>query len=94
MMQRYNSLDDLWCEWPEATTAIMKHVKENEPLESKYEWHYESGCVVPYHRDGYSVVITHTGYDIKEKSTVQLSTQAKVSESNEILITASRRFIN
>ena len=94
MVKKYETLDDLWCEWPEATTAIMKHVKENEPLQSKYGWNYESGSVIPYHRNGYFVVITHTGYDTKEKSTVQLSTQAEVSENNEISVTASRRCIS
>ena len=93
-MQKYNSLDDLWCEWPEATTAIIKHVEENEPLDSKYGWNFESACAFTHHHDGYSVVITHTGYDTQVKSTVQLSTQAKISEDHEVSIMASRRCVN
>lgn len=91
MMQRYESLDDLWCEWGSATTAIMKHIQSNEPIDNRAGWNFDKAMVVNHHRDGYAVTIIHTAYDPSVSGSVLLSVQAKVSDSGEVNVATVKR---
>ena len=91
MSQRYTSLEDLWSEWGSATSAIMKHIEKNEPIDSKYGWDFNEAWVVNHHHDGYTVTIIHTAYDPSVSNQVLLSVQAKVTESDEINVSTVKR---
>ncbi|HAO25575.1 MULTISPECIES: hypothetical protein [unclassified Methylophaga] len=91
MMQRYQSLDDLWCEWGSATTAIMKHIESNEPIDNQTGWNFVQAMVVSHHQEGYVVTIVHTAYDPSISGYVLLSVQAKVCDSGEINVTTVKR---
>lgn len=91
MRQKYLDLDDLWCEWGEVTSAIMNHVKANEPLESNQDWMFEEGCVIDQHREDYSVYIAYRAYDPAVKSIVRLHVQAFVSNGDKITVKTNRR---
>ena len=91
MSKIYTDLDDLWCEWGSATSAIIRHIKSNEPIDSKYGWSFEEGHVISQHRDGYSVYIAHSAYDPSVNSIVRLHVQAFVSLNDEITVKTNKR---
>lgn len=72
MSQKYTDLGDLWCEWPEATSAIMSHIEKNEVLQDKSSWCFRQGQVVVRHDGGYSVSTSHSAYDPLAQSIVML----------------------
>ena len=94
-MEAYESeitdLDDLWCEWGNATTAIMDHIKNNEPLESAGGWNFEQGRVIEQFREGYSLYISHSAYDPSVSSIVRLHVQAFISPNDEITVKTNKR---
>ncbi|AEG02455.1 hypothetical protein Metme_4102 [Methylomonas methanica MC09] len=94
MIRRYRSLDDLWCEWGDATTAIMEHIQLSEPLDSKYQWIFSDAAVVIQHADAYAVTVIHTALDSTINRKILLSVQARVSESDgRIKVSTLRRSV-
>ncbi len=91
MGETYTDLDDLWCEWGIATSAIINHIKSNEPIGSEYGWNFEEGRVINQHGDGYSVYMAHTAYDPSVNSIVRLHVQAFVSPNDEITVKTNKR---
>lgn len=91
MISRYNSLDDLWYEWGDATTAIMKYIAECELLSSNHTWHFDEAWVKKKHKDGYSVTILHKGYDSDLSSQVLLSVKADYARDNKISVSTLKR---
>ena len=91
MHHRYTELDDLWCEWGEAVSAIMRHIEDNEPIENKFGWNFEEGLVKEHHREGYSVYIAHKAYDSEVSSIVRLHVQASVAEDGTIKVQTNKR---
>ena len=91
MNQKYTDLGDLWCEWPEATAAIMAHIEKNEPLQGKSSWGFRQGSVVVRHDNGYSVSTSHSAYDPWVKSIVILYVQANVTDSDEMIVRTNKR---
>ncbi|BCK29700.1 MULTISPECIES: hypothetical protein [Vibrio] len=90
MSQNYIDWDDLSCDWPNATSAIMKHIKDNEPLNSKGTWRFEKGRIAQ-RRDGYSLYVAHTAFDSSVNSIVRLHVQACVSQMDEIKVKTNKR---
>lgn len=90
LLQRYKSLEDLWCEWPEATSAIMKHFEVYETLPSNSQWGFDEGIVVKHHRNGYSVSVIHHAYDTAISHMVCLSVQAIVNNDGVSVKTLKR----
>jgi hypothetical protein len=91
MHQKYTDLSDLWCGWGDATTAIMNHIKDNEPLDSDQCWRFEEGRTMEQHGGGYSVYIAHRAYDPTVQSFVRLHVQAFVSANDEITVKTNKR---
>jgi len=91
MNKKFTNLDDLWCEWPSATTAIMSHIKVNEPIGFHGNWNFREGQILYSHNEGYSLLITHTIFDPKAKSIVRLEVQAIVPTGEEITVRTNKR---
>lgn len=91
MSQKYADLDNLWCEWPEATSAIMPHIEENEVLQGKSSWGFREGRVVASHGGGYSVSTSYSAYDSSAQSIVMLYVQACVTGCDEVTVKTTKR---
>ena len=91
MVQKYTTLDDLWSEWGDATSAIMKHIEDKETQNSEMRWRFEEGFVNYSHGRGYSVYIAHSGYDVSVNSMVRLHVQATASPDGEISVETNKR---
>ncbi|UYZ85352.1 hypothetical protein MTZ49_07340 [Entomomonas sp. E2T0] len=76
-MQIYTSIDDIWCEWGKAITAIIEYLEEKESLSDKHEWHFNKGYVVNQH-DAYCVYTTFSTYHPILKSIVEIHVSATV----------------
>lgn len=91
MIRRYRSLDDLWCEWGDATSAIMEHIELKEPLDSKYQWIFYDASVVIHQQNRYEVTVIHTALDSTINQKILLSVQAKGSDQNGIVVSTLKR---
>lgn len=81
-MQTYTSIDDIWCEWGKAFSAIMEHIECKEPLPPKYQWDFKKGTVVTQH-NAYCVSATFTTYHPTLEFVVELTVWATVESSND-----------
>lgn len=91
MIQTYTNLDDLWCEWSDATDAIMKHIENNERFANGNCWSFEKGVISKSDNQNYSVHITFSAYDPAVNSLVQLHVSASVMEPDSITIKNIKR---
>lgn len=76
-MQTYTSIDDIWFEWGEAFTAIVKYLAVNEPLPAKDNWTFKKGHVINQ-SDAYVVSATFNAYHPVIQSTVEITVWATV----------------
>ncbi|MGB3726058.1 MAG: hypothetical protein WA981_09860 [Glaciecola sp.] len=91
MLQKYNDLDNLWCEWGEAMSAIMSHIKENEPIKSLRGWSFEEATITDRTNQFYSLYVAHTAYDEDAKKRVRLHVQAFDYADGNITVKTNKR---
>ena len=91
MIQKYTDLDDLWCEWGVATSAIMDHIQENECLASGKRWTFEEAFWSKQPSKAYSLYISHRAFDSSVGSIVRLHVQAFVTKDGKITVKTNKR---
>jgi hypothetical protein len=89
----YRSLEDLWCSWGDATSAVMRHIEEKESVNSDSGWRFLKGSVRQGigKNSGYSVTIFSTAYDSSIKQQLFLSVQANEDFEGKISVSTIKR---
>ncbi|CVD67608.1 Uncharacterised protein [Serratia marcescens] len=59
-MQKYDNLDDLWCEWGSYVSPIMAFLDSNDPIVTGVKWSFEKGYA-DWHQNNTSVNILFRG---------------------------------
>ncbi|TKB57602.1 hypothetical protein [Ferrimonas aestuarii] len=93
MKSKYDSLDNLWCEWPEATTAIQKYLENEGAQPLKVDWRFDRARVVDHRSDGYSVYITYSAFEPNVEAIVELTISAKVENNGSISVYSKRKIV-
>ncbi|GAB5379664.1 MAG: hypothetical protein Alis3KO_05550 [Aliiglaciecola sp.] len=93
MLQKYDNLDDLWCSWGDAMSALTKHIKEKEPVKSNRGWSFEQAMITAKTDESYSLYVAHTAFDEDAGARVRLHVQAFASLDGEIEVKTNKREI-
>lgn len=93
MNDRYTDQGELWSSWGNATSAVMRHMSEEEAVNSASGWRFLEGSV--RHgigkSTGYSVTVFSTAYDESTKQQLFLSVQANEDSEGNISVSTVKR---
>ena len=91
--ERHKDLEELWCSCGDATSAVMSHIEEKEPVNSDSGWRFLEGTVRQGigKNAGYSVTVFSTAYDTSIKQQLFLSVQANEDFEGKISVSTVKR---
>lgn len=93
MTETYKDLDELWCLWGDTTSAVMRHIKDNESIDSEAGWVFVEGVVrtATGGSSGHTLSIINTGFDRSSNLQLFLSVHAVEDSTGRITVTTTRR---
>ncbi len=80
-MQKYDNLDDLWCEWGSYVSPIMAFLDSNDPIVTGVKWSFEKGYA-DWHQNNTSVNILFRGFDPGQGEIVGITISSHSEDSD------------
>ncbi|EHH0685101.1 hypothetical protein ACWOI6_004377, partial [Vibrio vulnificus] len=84
MRKQYIDLNNLWCHKKLAVSAIMEHLKNNEPSSYYLDAQFKEGWVVDAYDGSYSVSMSFSVHDYSADSNIRFNLQVLVSKDDEL----------
>lgn len=80
MRKRYIELDNLWCHKKLAVSAIMEHLKNNEPSSYYLNAQFNEGWVIDNYDESYTVSMSFSVYEDSVDSNIDVHLQVFVKK--------------
>ncbi|EPF7635254.1 hypothetical protein ACVTP5_000457 [Vibrio parahaemolyticus] len=90
MRKRYIELNNLWCHKKLAVSAIMEHLKNNEPSSYYLNAQFNEGWVIDNYDESYTVSMSFSVYEDSVDSNIDVHLQVFVKK-NDVVGSVIRR---